>query len=93
MIFVGEQYQYDQTVKVLHQTNVLKKVITVDPEINLNGIDTSMAFGDFLKYGDGNEQDAELERRQNELSQDDLATLIYTSGTSGEPKGVMIMQR
>ncbi|MBR5208661.1 MAG: long-chain fatty acid--CoA ligase [Paludibacteraceae bacterium] len=92
MIFVGEQYQYDQTIKVLHQTNVLKKVITVDPKINLNGIDTSMAFSDFLKYGDGDEQNAELEKRQSELSQDDLATLIYTSGTSGEPKGVMIMQ-
>lgn len=92
MIFVGEQYQYDETVKVLHQTDVLKKVITVDPKINLNGIDTSMTFEAFLKYGDGDEQDAEFEKRQNELSQDDLATLIYTSGTTGEPKGVMIMQ-
>lgn len=91
IIFVGEQYQYDETVKVLHQTDVLKRVITVDPKINLNGIDTSMSFDDFMKYGDGNEQDAELARRQDNLSQDDLATLIYTSGTTGEPKGVMIM--
>lgn len=92
MIFVGEQYQYDETIKVLHQTDVLKKVITVDPNINLNGIDSSITFDAFLKYGDSDEQNEEFEKRQNELSQDDIAILIYTSGTTGEPKGVMIMQ-
>lgn len=35
-------------------------------------------------------QAAELERRRRELAPDSLATLMYTSGTTGNPKGVML---
>ncbi|MCS6929173.1 MAG: long-chain fatty acid--CoA ligase [Saprospiraceae bacterium] len=32
----------------------------------------------------------EIERRRNSISENDLATLLYTSGTTGQPKGVML---
>src|SRR5205085_1078238 len=36
---------------------------------------------------------AEVEARAAALRPDDLATLVYTSGTTGEPRGVMLAHR
>ena len=36
---------------------------------------------------------AELEKRKEQTKPDDWLTLVYTSGTSGEPKGVMLSHR
>ncbi|MCQ2199900.1 MAG: long-chain fatty acid--CoA ligase [Paludibacteraceae bacterium] len=96
VMFVGEQYQYDQAMKVLRESDVLKRIVTISKNIKVADDDSSVTIGDLVgkslssrQLGE-EEMKALVEARVSALNDDDLATLIYTSGTSGEPKGVMI---
>jgi len=44
-----------------------------------------------LEVGDGDEKAAaQLDKEMSKVGRDTLATLVYTSGTTGKPKGVML---
>lgn len=91
IIFTGEQYQFDETVKVIAGNDSIKTVVGIDPSINFGGLAQAVRYEDFLKQGDGREDlKAEIAERQKQLNYDDIAILIYTSGTTGEPKGVIL---
>ncbi|MCQ2193196.1 MAG: long-chain fatty acid--CoA ligase [Paludibacteraceae bacterium] len=91
IIFTGEQYQFDETVKVIANNSILKKVVGISPAIDFKGLAQAVRYDEFLKLGDGKpELHTEYENRQKQLNLEDLSILIYTSGTTGEPKGVML---
>lgn len=91
LIFAGEQYQFDETARLVGSNPYLKKVVGIDPNINFGGVDIAQRYEDFLKEGDNKpELAAEYEARQQQLNLEDISILIYTSGTTGEPKGVIL---
>lgn len=91
VIFVGEQFQYNNAYKVCQENAILKKIIVFDRNVVLKPEDkTSIYFDDFITTGDNSESLALVNARLRQLSGSDLATIIYTSGTTGEPKGVML---
>ena len=91
IVFVGEQFQYNNAFKVKKESNLLKQLIIFDRNVVLHAEDkTSVYFDDFITTGDNSESLALVNARRKQLKDEDLATIIYTSGTTGEPKGVML---
>ncbi|MDD4010265.1 MAG: long-chain fatty acid--CoA ligase, partial [Fermentimonas sp.] len=91
LIFVGEQFQYNNAYKVQQESQYLQKLIIFDRGVVLHPEDkTSVYFEDFVLTGDNSESLALVHARMRQLKDSDLATIIYTSGTTGEPKGVML---
>lgn len=91
VLFVGEQFQYNNAYRVQTESSILKQLIVFDKSVVLKPEDkTTLYFDDFITTGDNSEALALVNARLRQLSETDLATIIYTSGTTGEPKGVML---
>ncbi|WP_287640565.1 AMP-dependent synthetase/ligase [Bacteroides sp.] len=92
-LFVGEQFQYDAAIRVFGMCPSLKQVIIFDRKVQKDARDQSMSiyFDEFLALGKGLPHEAEVEKRTAEVADSDIANILYTSGTTGEPKGVMLM--
>ena len=90
-LFVGEQYQYDTAYHVCSQCKGLRQIIIFDPSVTLALEDnTSIYFDAFLEKGGSGAFQEEVNRRTAASSSDDLANILYTSGTTGDSKGVML---
>mgnify|MGYP000658215634 FL=1 len=90
-LFVGEQYQYDVASRVQNLCHTLKRIIVFDSSVKLAPSDTnSLYYEDFLALGDNMELQQQVDKLTAESSPQDLANILYTSGTTGESKGVML---
>ena len=90
-LFVGEQFQYDAAFRVFGLCQSLQQLIIFDRKVQKDPRDfTSIYYDEFLALGNDTGLNAVVEERTERASDTDLANILYTSGTTGEPKGVML---
>ncbi len=96
VLFVEDDEQLDKALEVRDRLPLLKKIVVFDMEglLNLNdpqviGLDELRALG--RAYGQAHPQ--VLDERVAGCQPEDLAILVYTSGTTGKPKGAMHSHR
>ena len=90
-LFVGEQQQYDVAFRVMALSSTLKQIVVFDRDVKFDARDEStIYFDDFLAMGKNRQHQAEVDKRTAESDTEDLMNILYTSGTTGESKGVML---
>lgn len=93
VVFVGEQQQYDAVWSVMSLCRCLEHIVIFDRSVQRNEADhISIYFDEFLRLGQAEPTSlAQMHVRNSEAKEEDVANILYTSGTTGQPKGVLLL--
>lgn len=94
VIFVDDQFQYDNVMKFFKKSKTLKKIIVFSKNVKIDAKNKNIMYiDDLYALGKNSGKEKELKKRLSAATPDDISTIIYTSGTTGDPKGAMLAHK
>jgi long-chain acyl-CoA synthetase len=95
VLFAEDQEQVDKAVAIKAETPSLRHIVVFEPRGTTDlGDARLMAWDDFLARGKGlAKQDPAFEQRLAELDPAEPTMVVYTSGTTGPPKGALLSSK
>ena len=85
--FFTNKHLYSKVADIIANLPTIKDVYLIKASEGMKSLQ------ELIDLGNENKDEATLEARKAEVKNEDVATIIYTSGTMGTPKGVMLTHR
>lgn len=90
-LFVGEQEQYNKAHRIFSLCPTLERIIIFDHSVRVSSYDpNAIYFEDFIRLGENLPHQTEVEKRWADANDEDICNILYTSGTTGVSKGVVL---
>jgi long-chain acyl-CoA synthetase len=91
-VVVEDRVQLAKIQARAEELKYLARIIVMEGDVP-EGDGKTISYAKVLKQGAGRDMSDEIERREAQVTLDAMATIVYTSGTTGPPKGCMISHR
>ena len=90
---ITSKFQLPKIRKILPECPLVEKVIIFDEVDDMK--ENEMYIGEIIQMGDEflKENEAKLVERYRSIGPDDYANISYTSGTTADPKGILLTHR
>jgi long-chain acyl-CoA synthetase len=87
IIFISDKNIFQRLAAMEGELPHLKYVVSFNP------VEGVRSFEEFTELGKSNADLPQIENIKKSIGENDLITILYTSGTTGSPKGVMISHK
>jgi long-chain acyl-CoA synthetase len=90
---IASARQRKKVQEIIKDIKEIERVILLDPASDMS--EKELYVEDVLAFGDGynNDNPGKLDKLWRSVQENDLANISYTSGTTADPKGIMLTHR